>query len=165
MDGSGLQLDLVYNPVGPSLPPDQAGLEKDYKEELGGLFNLKFNRLFTITNMVIKRYAEHLKRRGMLGEYQQLLVQAFNPATVEGLMCRDTLSVDWRGKFYDCDFNQQLELPEPGRRDLWSIKSFDELGEGPVVMGDHCFGCTAGAGSSCGGALAAEGTQTGSCGA
>lgn len=153
LEGSGLRLDLVYNPVGPSLPPDQAQLERDYKEELGGLFGIRFNRLFTITNMVIKRYAEHLRRRGALEQYQDLLVQSFNPATVEGLMCRDTLSVDWRGRFYDCDFNQQLDLPEAGRRDLWSVAGFDEVGAGPVVLGEHCYGCTAGAGSSCTGAL------------
>jgi radical SAM/Cys-rich protein len=157
VEGSGLVLDLVYNPVGPSLPPDQAGLEKDYRGELGGLFGLKFNRLFTITNMVIKRYAEHLRRRGALEQYQDLLIQSFNPATVEGLMCRDTVSVDWRGRLYDCDFNQQLDLPEAGRRDLWSIDSFDAIDSGPVLLGEHCYGCTAGQGSSCGGALDAKG--------
>lgn len=157
VEGSGLVLDLVYNPVGPSLPPDQAGLEQDYRDELGGLFGLKFNRLFTITNMVIKRYAEHLRRRGALEQYQELLVTSFNPATVEGLMCRDTVSVGWRGEFYDCDFNQQLGLPEVGRRSLSSISSFDAIADGPVVLGDHCYGCTAGQGSSCGGALEGAG--------
>jgi radical SAM/Cys-rich protein len=153
VEGSGLVLDLVYNPVGPSLPPDQARLEQDYRDELGGLFGLKFNRLFTITNMVIKRYAEHLRRRGALELYQELLVTSFNPATVGGLMCRDTVSVGWRGEFYDCDFNQQLGLAEAGRRSLASVTSFDQVATGPVVLGDHCYGCTAGQGSSCGGAL------------
>jgi radical SAM/Cys-rich protein len=153
IEGSGLVLDLVYNPVGPSLPPDQSRLEQDYKEELGRLFGLKFNRLFTITNMVIKRYEEHLRRRGKLEEYQDLLVKAFNPGTVEGLMCRDTLSVDWQGRLFDCDFNQQLDLPEAGGRSLESLESFDEIRSGPIALGEHCFGCTAGAGSSCTGAL------------
>jgi radical SAM/Cys-rich protein len=153
MLGSGLVLDLVYNPVGPGLPPPQAELEKDYRDELGGLFGLHFNRLFTITNMPIKRYAEHLRRHKQLEDYQRLLVQSFNPGTVEGLMCRDLVSVDWRGRLYDCDFNQQLDLAEPGGRKLDSLSSFDDLSSGPVRLGEHCFGCTAGSGSSCGGAL------------
>lgn len=154
VEGSGKILDLVYNPVGPHLPPDQARLERDYREELGGLFGLKFNRLFTITNMAIKRYAEHLRRRGALEEYQGLLVHSFNPATVEHLMCRDTISVDWRGRLFDCDFNQQLGMPEAGRRTLETLRSFDDIGAGPIAVADHCFGCTAGTGSSCTGALA-----------
>ncbi len=151
--GSGLLLDLVYNPVGPSLPPAQLDLEQDYRDELGSLFGISFNRLFTITNMPIRRYAEHLRRKGQLESYQRLLVEHFNPGTVESLMCRDLVSVGWQGRLYDCDFNQQLGLGESGGRTLASLKSFDDLDHGPVVLGDHCYGCTAGGGSSCGGAL------------
>lgn len=153
--GSGLVLDLVYNPTGPNLPPEQAGLELDYRDELGGLFGIAFNRLFTITNMPIRRYADLLRRRGQLEDYRRLLLESFNPDAVEGLMCRDLLSVDWRGRLYDCDFNQQLGLAEPGGRTLETLESFDRVDWGPVVVGDHCYACTAGSGSSCGGALVA----------
>jgi len=153
--GSGLALDLVYNPVGPSLPPAQSALELDYKRELLERHGIVFGRLLTITNMAIRRYADWLARRGELEAYQALLVNHFNPAAVPGLMCRTTVSVDWRGELFDCDFNQALDLPAGGsRRTLFEIGSLDELEGDAIATADHCFGCTAGAGSSCGGALA-----------
>jgi len=153
--GSGLALDLVYNPVGPSLPPAQSALELDYKRELLERHGIVFGRLLTITNMAIRRYADWLARRGELEAYQALLVNHFNPAAVPGLMCRTMVSVDWRGELFDCDFNQALDLPAGGsRRTLFEIGSLDELEGDAIATADHCFGCTAGAGSSCGGALA-----------
>ena len=155
MPGSGLVLDLVYNPTGLALPPPQAALEADYRRELAEL-GLSFGRLLTLTNMPIRRHADWLRRRGELERYQGLLVNHFNPAAVPHLMCRDTISVDFRGELYDCDFNQVLELPlGSARRTLWDVARLDELEGGAVATGDHCFGCTAGAGSSCGGALVA----------
>jgi radical SAM/Cys-rich protein len=152
--GSGLVLDLVYNPVGPSLPPAQAELEVDYKRELEGRYGIAFDRLLTFTNMPIRRYADWLARRGELAAYQALLVNHFNPEAVPGLMCRTTVSVDHRGELFDCDFNQALDLPAgERRRTLFEIDSFDALEGEPIAIADHCFGCTAGAGSSCGGAL------------
>jgi radical SAM/Cys-rich protein len=152
---SGLTLDLVYNPVGPSLPPAQQALEADYKRELAGL-GVTFNRLLTLANMPIRRYADWLARRGELERYQSLLVNHFNPLAVPHVMCRDTVSVDWQGELYDCDFNQALELPlAGGRRTLWDISRLEELDDAPIATGAHCFGCTAGAGSSCSGALLA----------
>jgi radical SAM/Cys-rich protein len=150
---SALQLDLVYNPLGPSLPPPQQSLERDYRQHLRNQFGIEFHRLLTITNMPISRFAESLGRSGDTERYQQLLVGNFNSGTVEHLMCRSLVSVGWDGKLYDCDFNQMLELPAPTRRTVWDINSFDELSEQPIATGPHCFGCTAGAGSSCGGAL------------
>jgi radical SAM/Cys-rich protein len=153
--GGGLRLDLVYNPVGPSLPPDQAALERDYKRELAERFGITFDRLLALANMPIRRWADWLARRGQLEAYQALLVNHFNPAAVPHLMCHSTVSVDWRGELYDCDFNQALELPLAGkRRTLFELDSLDELEGEPIATAAHCFGCTAGAGSSCGGALA-----------
>jgi radical SAM/Cys-rich protein len=157
-DGS-LQLDLVYNPLGPSLPGAQQQLEADYKRELGQRFGIQFHRLLTITNMPIRRFADQLARLGRAEEYQALLERSFNPATVPGLMCRHQVSVDWNGRLYDCDFNLMLELPLPdenstGRRTIWDVASLDEFDGGPIGTASHCFGCTAGSGSSCGGALA-----------
>jgi radical SAM/Cys-rich protein len=153
--GSGLTLDLVYNPVGPSLPPEQAGLERDYKRELGERYGVEFNRLLALANMPIRRWADWLARRGQLEAYQALLVNHFNPAAVPHLMCHTTVSVDWRGELYDCDFNQALELPLAGaRRTLFELETLDELEGEPIATAPHCFGCTAGAGSSCGGQLA-----------
>ncbi|MDA8021492.1 MAG: arsenosugar biosynthesis radical SAM protein ArsS [Gammaproteobacteria bacterium] len=150
-----LRLDLVYNPLGPSLPPPQAALESDYKTRLKADFGVDFNSLLTLTNLPVKRFEHFLRRTGQLDGYMQLLADNFNPDTVEPLMCRHLLSVDWRGYIYDCDFNQMLELPAgaSGRRLLWEI-SRAELEGAPIALGSHCFGCTAGAGSSCGGALA-----------
>jgi radical SAM/Cys-rich protein len=153
--GSGLTLNLVYNPVGAFLPPPQAAIESDFKRELLARYDVTFNRLFTITNMPIKRYLDYLRRSGNEERYMRKLVEAFNPATVEALMCRTLISVDWTGRLYDCDFNQMLELgvDEAAPQHL---RDFDLAGlnERRIATGPHCFGCTAGAGSSCGGAVA-----------
>ena len=149
-----LPLHLVYNPVGAFLPGDQAELEADYKRELAAHFGIRFHRLYTITNMPIARFSSWLRHEGRLDEYMEALVAAFNPASVNGLMCRNTISVGWRGEVYDCDFNQQLglQLGNGNPLFLWDLDpvTFDEHA---IRMADHCFGCTAGAGSSCGGAL------------
>ncbi|MGH7899950.1 MAG: arsenosugar biosynthesis radical SAM (seleno)protein ArsS [Candidatus Binatia bacterium] len=150
--GSDLVLNLVYNPLGPFLPPAQEKLEVDYKRELGRAFGIEFNRLFTITNMPIKRFAADLERSGKQQEYMGLLVNHFNPSTVEGLMCRSLVSVGWEGTLYDCDFNQMLEIPVPrARRTIFDVDDIGELAGAPIATDSHCFGCTAGAGSSCGG--------------
>ncbi len=156
-DGSPLRLDLVYNPVGAFLPPPQATLEARYKTELSSLFGITFHRLLTITNMPIRRFADTLRREGNLASYLGLLVNHFNPATVDGLMCRSLVSVGWDGALYDCDFNQMLELALAGAapRTIWSIASCDEVARLPIATGSHCYGCTAGSGSSCGGSIAA----------
>lgn len=149
-------LNLVYNPVGPVLPPPQQSLEADYKSHLKEDFDIDFNNLFTITNLPINRYEHYLKRTGQLESYMQLLVESFNPLTVEPLMCRQLVSVDWQGYVYDCDFNQMLNIPlgaARGRTQLWDINSAS-LDNADIAVAKHCFGCTAGAGSSCGGALA-----------
>jgi len=146
-----LPLHLVYNPIGASLPPDQGELEQDYKRELRAHFGIEFNRLYTITNMPIARFASWLRRSGSLDAYQQLLVDNFNPASVSALMCRDTISVDWLGNVYDCDFNQQLGLKATSHK-LWDL-DLDAWARTAITTGSHCFGCTAGCGSSCGGAL------------
>jgi len=151
--GSGLVLNLVYNPLGASLPPPQDKLEADYKRELRDNFEIEFDRLFTITNMPIKRFAEFLLREGREEAYMGLLRNHFNPATVDKLMCRDLVSIGWDGKLYDCDFNQMLDVETPSGKSIWEIDSFAELANSPVATGSHCFGCTAGAGSSCGGSL------------
>ena len=156
---SPLRLDLVYNPLGASLPPPQARLETQYREELGRLFGIEFHQLLTITNMPIKRFAGLLGRTGQHDAYMSLLVNHFNPATVPGLMCRSLLSVGWNGQLYDCDFNQMLDLPlgaagRTGARTMWDVESFGPLLGERIATGRHCFGCTAGAGSSCTGALA-----------
>lgn len=149
-----LPLNLVYNPLGPSLPPPQAQLEAAYKQHLRDEFGVEFNSLFTITNMPIRRFSEQLIRIGKQDVYQELLRQSFNPETVEHLMCRSQISVGWDGKLYDCDFNQMLELRTTNTPTLWDIDSFDSLASQTIVTGEHCFGCTAGSGSSCGGTLA-----------
>lgn len=151
--GSGLVLNLVYNPLGASLPPPQEKLEADYKRELRDHFAIEFNRLFTITNMPIKRFAEFLHREGREEAYTELLTNHFNPATVDNLMCRDLVSIGWDGRIYDCDFNQMLDLETPGGKTIWEIDSFAELAHNKIATDSHCFGCTAGAGSSCGGSL------------
>ncbi len=151
----GLRLDLVYNPVGPVLPPPQAELEDQYREELGDLFGIRFNRLLTLTNLPIKRFAHQLAREGRHAEYLSLLVTHFNPDTVSGLMCRDTVSVGWDGALYDCDFNQMLEIPLGGApATLADVDTLESLVGLPIATASHCFACTAGSGSSCGGALA-----------
>ena len=151
---SSLLLDLVYNPMGSSLPPPQAELEDEYRRELRELFGIEFRSLLTITNMPIKRFADLLRREGEYDAYLSLLVNHFNPETVPWLMCRSLVSVAHDGQLYDCDFNQALDLPLGGkRRTLWDIESLSELEGEPIATAAHCFGCTAGAGSSCGGAL------------
>lgn len=150
-----LTLDLVYNPTGPFLPPSQEKLEEDYKTELKELFGIEFNRLFTITNMPIKRFLHDLQRAGKLTEYMELLANSFNPSAAKGVMCRNLVSVSWNGELFDCDFNQMLELPlGAGKATLWEISSFDDLKGKSITFANHCYACTAGAGSSCGGALA-----------
>ena len=150
-----LVLDLVYNPNGAKLPPPQEELEADYKREMRTHFGIRFNRLYTITNMPIARFASYLKRAGAYEDYLVLLLNNFNPASVEGLMCRDTISVDWEGRVYDCDFNQQLDLTHPDGDDALRIWNLDPEAwrRTPIRTGAHCYGCTAGQGSSCGGAL------------
>ena len=151
--GSDRVLNLVYNPVGPFLPPPQAKLEQDYKHALAAEFGIEFHRLFTITNMPIRRFAADLARSGREREYLGLLVNHFNAQTMDGLMCRSLLSVGWDGALYDCDFNQMLEMPLTGRlpRTIFELASVGELDGAPIATASHCFGCTAGAGSSCGG--------------
>jgi radical SAM/Cys-rich protein len=154
LPGSPLRLDLVYNPGGPSLPPPQVELESAYRRELRARFGLEFHHLLTLTNMPIKRFADSLAREGRTTEYMSLLVNHFNPGTVEHLMCRSLLSVGWDGQLYDCDFNQMLELPLGGRpRTVGELSSTAALDGLRIATGPHCFGCTAGAGSSCGGTL------------
>ncbi|HET6387530.1 MAG TPA: arsenosugar biosynthesis radical SAM (seleno)protein ArsS [Armatimonadota bacterium] len=151
---TGLTLDLIYNPVGAFLPPPQAALEADYRRELKAQFGIVFNRLFTLTNMPIKRFLHELERTNELDEYMSLLASSFNPSAARGVMCRNLISIGWDGQIYDCDFNQMLEIPVGGRRrTIWDIESLDELAGTSIAFDDHCYGCTAGAGSSCGGAL------------
>ena len=156
-DGSGLVLNLVYNPQGASLPPAQEKLEADYKRILGEAFAISFNRLFTIANMPIQRFGSTLISKGQFNEYMQLLRTAHDDANLDGVMCRSLVSVDWQGYVYDCDFNQMLGLPlrvagrsRPHLADLLRRN----LDGNPIEVRDHCYGCTAGQGSSCGGALA-----------
>jgi radical SAM/Cys-rich protein len=156
-EGSKRRLDLVYNPVGPSLPPPQPVLEAKYRDELARTFGIAFNRLLTITNMPIRRFAHALEREGRYDEYMALLATHFNASTVGGLMCRSMISVGHDGVLYDCDFNQMLELPvrarDVPRITVWDVDDLESLAHKRIVTGAHCFGCTAGAGSSCGGAL------------
>lgn len=150
---SGLVLNLVYNPLGPHLPPPQAKLEEDYRARLAAHLDISFNALFTITNMPIKRYRHYLERENELEKYMRLLVENFNPGAAAGVMCADMLSVGFDGRLYDCDFNQMLDMPLGGRaRTVWDIESPADIGAG-IAFDNHCYGCTAGAGSSCGGAL------------
>ncbi len=150
----GLILTLVCNPVGPSLPPPQPGLEAAYRRELASRYGVIFNRLITITNMPISRFLDDLMRQGRVDEYMDKLIAAYNPAAAAGVMCRTMLSVGWDGRLYDCDFNQMLELglsPDLSRH----IRDFDpdQLSSRRIVTGPHCYGCTAGSGSGCQGAI------------
>jgi radical SAM/Cys-rich protein len=153
LPGSHLRLNLVFNPGGASLPPAQDALEREYKKRFREQFGIEFHQLLTITNMVIRRFSDFLIRIGQQQQYSELLVSNFNPQTVDRLMCRSLVSVSWDGRLYDCDFNQMLDMPISGRFSIWDIESFQELLERPITVADHCFGCTAGAGSSCGGTL------------
>jgi radical SAM/Cys-rich protein len=157
VEGSGLLLNLVYNPVGPYLPAAQAGLEADYKRELKEKHGLSFNSLYTITNMPINRFKLHLQKSGQYEAYMQKLLAAYNPAAAEGVMCRSLISVGHDGRVYDCDFNQMLEMDavdRAGARLSIFDFDFDRFLRRPIQFDAHCLGCTAGAGSSCGGATA-----------
>ncbi len=149
-----LTLDLVYNPNGAFLPPEQSALEQDYRDMLMNNFDIHFTTLLAITNIPVNRFAHALRRDGKLEEYQQLLVNNFNSSTIDGLMCRHLLNIDWMGRVYDCDFNQMLGMPLGNKptQYLWEL-NYKKLEQQPIAMDRHCFGCTAGAGSSCGGSL------------
>jgi len=154
--GSELILNLVYNPVGPHLPPPQEKLEQDYKRILRDRFGIEFNHLYCLTNMPITRYAMHLKLRGEYNRYVELLSANFNAAILDQVMCRNLISVGWNGSIYDCDFNQMLDLPitdGAGKRLHISSLTLEQVAHRAITVGDHCYACTAGSGSSCGGAL------------
>ncbi len=157
-EGSGLLLNLVFNPQGPSLPPPQEALQADYKKHLLSHFGVRFNQLFTLANMPIQRFGSTLVSKGQFNSYMQLLRSAHREANLDQVMCRSLISVDWQGYVYDCDFNQQLGLPlgvgGKTRTHLSSLMAAQLEGQA-IRVADHCFGCTAGQGSSCGGALAA----------
>jgi radical SAM/Cys-rich protein len=151
-----LKLTLVYNPVGPHLPPPQDKLEQDYKRILRDRFGIEFNRLYCLTNMPITRYAMHLKLRGEYNRYVELLSANFNAATLDQVMCRNLISVGWDGSVYDCDFNQMLGLAitdGAGKRLHISSLTLEQVAHRAITMGDHCYACTAGSGSGCGGSL------------
>lgn len=155
-EGSGLALNLVYNPLGPSLPPPQEALEQDYKQHLGDEFGIVFNQLYTLANMPIQRFGSVLISKGQFDSYMQLLKDAYQRDNLENVMCRSLISVDWQGYVHDCDFNQMLEIPLGAiprpRTHLRDLMKEDLTGK-PIAIADHCYGCTAGQGSSCGGAL------------
>jgi len=152
--GSGLTLNLVYNPLGAALPGEQVSLENDYKRELKTLFNIEFNNLFTITNLPINRFLDFLIKEKKYDEYMNKLITSFNPEAAKNVMCRNTISVGWDGKLFDCDFNQMLALPTFGAtpKNITNF-NYDTLAKRTIVLGQHCYGCTAGAGSSCQGSL------------
>jgi len=155
-DGSDLILNLVYNPTGAFLPPSQLQLQSDYKQKLGDEFGIQFNQLFTITNMPIKRFGSTLISKGQFDEYMQLLKSAYSADNLNTVMCKDLISVDWQGYCYDCDFNQMLGLPvkqkDKNKMHITEL-CIEELEGKHIIVADHCYGCTAGQGSSCGGAL------------
>lgn len=151
-----LVLNLVYNPVGAHLPPPQEKLEQDYKKILNERFGIVFNQLYCLSNMPITRYATHLKLRGEYQSYMNLLESSFNPSTIEQVMCRNLISVGWEGLVYDCDFNQMLDLPirdRAGKPLHIETLSLAQVEQHEIIVGNHCYACTAGSGSSCGGAL------------
>lgn len=152
-EGTGLLLNLVYNPVGAFLPGDQEEIKQEFKKELSRNHGIEFNDLYTITNLPISRFLNFLMMSGNLEEYMEKLIEAFNPAAAMGVMCRNTISVGWDGRLFDCDFNQMLEM-EIHENSVQHIKDFDleSLNNREILVNQHCFGCTAGAGSSCGGA-------------
>ncbi|HEU5147647.1 MAG TPA: arsenosugar biosynthesis radical SAM (seleno)protein ArsS, partial [Chryseosolibacter sp.] len=149
--GTELPLNLVYNPLGATLPGPQQELEADYKEVLGREFGIAFNHLYTITNQPIARFAEDLRRQNKWNEYLELLATSFNPETVAGLMCRNTLSVDYEGRLYDCDFNQMLDIKIEGRTQHIRNFNTEAISSRDIRVNQHCYGCTAGTGSSCSG--------------
>ena len=151
---TGLVLNLVYNPINPTLPPPQEKLEDDYKKALYEKYNITFNNLYTITNMPINRYADFLKMTGELEKYFELLANNFNQQNLKNLMCKKTLSIDWEGQIYDCDFNQQLKLKSvSGPKNLYELLDYASSFDYQIAAKNHCFACTAGSGSSCGGSL------------
>lgn len=156
MPDSGLQLNLVFNPQGASLPPEQQPLEQAYKKHLSENYGIAFNKLLALTNMPIQRFASTLSRKGQINSYMQLLKDNHRPENLDSVMCRNTLSVDWQGYVYDCDFNQMLQLPlganPDGKTRLSDLKRGALTGS-PITVRQHCYGCTAGQGSSCAGAL------------
>lgn len=158
--GTGLSLDLVYNPGGVFLAPPQAKLEDTYRIELSEAYGIQFTSLLCLNNMPIKRWADELQRRGQLEEYMAMLVDSFNPEAAEGVMCRNTVSVGWDGRVFDCDFNQQLDIPLGGKdndgtkkkvKTVFDLESLDELSGREFAVASHCYGCTAGFGGGCGG--------------
>lgn len=151
--GEGLVLNLVYNPAGAFLPAGQAELEKDFKKELKSKYNIEFNNLYCITNMPISRYLDYLIRSGNYDRYMEKLVTSFNPAAAQGVMCRNTISIGWDGFLYDCDFNQMLALGVHAEGNHISNFNEKELNKRNIILNQHCYGCTAGAGSSCAGAV------------
>lgn len=159
MPGSGLQLNLVYNPLGPTLPPSQQSLEADYKRELIAHYGIRFNHLFSLANMPIKRFGSTLVSRGQFADYMDLLKSSHKSENLAQVMCRHLVSVDWAGRLYDCDFNQMLGLPMKKPLSDETMRLSDLLDGDPAGRGitvkNHCYGCTAGQGSSCGGALSA----------
>ena len=154
-EDTGLFLDLVYNPVGAFLPGAQEELQADFKRELKSLFGIEFNQLFAITNMPISRFLEYLEQSGNLEAYMEKLMAAFNPQAARGVMCRNTVSIGWEGGIYDCDFNQMLDLPVANRNKSLHISEMNwaDFSKTPIIINQHCYGCTAGSGSSCGGTL------------
>lgn len=150
----GKTLTLVYNPLKPILPPNSRELEKSYKQHLKDEFDIVFNDLIAIANVPVGRYQEHLEASGQYAPYMKILKNNFNSATLEGLMCRNHINVDWQGNVFDCDFNNQIELsPYPEPKKLWDLRIKDWI-QKPIAVADHCFTCTAGCGSSCGGSVA-----------
>lgn len=152
--GSTLPLTLVYNPIGAKLPPDQTELEADYKVELKARYGIEFTRLFAITNLPIARFAVDLRESGQWDSYMELLTNSFNPATVDGLMCRNTINIGYEGEVFDCDFNQMLRMQQRNGKPLylWDVTP-ESMASQSILTANHCFGCTAGAGSSCTGSL------------
>lgn len=156
LDNSGLELNLMYNPIGPNLPPSQVQLEQDYKRELKQRYNIIFNNLYTLTNMPIQRFGSTLISKGQFNEYMTTLRQAYQEENLNTVMCKSLISVDWQGYVYDCDFNQMLDMPlkfSDNNKSHLSDLSKQNLNGTEILIADHCYGCTAGQGSSCGGAL------------
>lgn len=155
IEGSGLELNLMYNPIGSQLPPSQQQLEQDYKRELNSRYGIFFNNLYTLTNMPIKRFGSTLISKGEFDGYITLLKESYQTANLQTVMCRSLISVDWQGYIYDCDFNQMLDLPliEKGEKMHLNDVTNKKLNKRDIIIADHCYGCTAGQGSSCGGAL------------
>ncbi len=154
MEGSGLQMDLVFNPSGAYLPGDQASLEAEFKRQLKRRYNIEFNNLFAITNLPVARFLDYLVESGNYSQYMTEIIEAYNPSTITGLMCRNTISVSWEGYVYDCDFNQMLDLKVAAKSQHIDDFDMEALMGRDIVLNQHCYGCTAGAGSSCGGEIA-----------